>query len=53
MVINQMLDDFEGHSSTSKYAKLAKPSNDTTLRDIRELLVRGSIANNAGARKAP
>jgi hypothetical protein len=37
-VINRMLDDFQGHLTTSKYAKLAKCSNDTALRDIRELL---------------
>jgi Fic family protein len=43
-----MLDDFKGHLTTSKYAKLAKCSNDTALRDIRELLERGIIAKNAG-----
>ena len=48
MVINRMLDDFKGHLTTSKYAKLAKCSNDTALRDIRELLERGIIAKNAG-----
>jgi len=48
-----MLDDFEGHLTTSKYAKLAKCSNDIALRDIRELLVRGIIANNAGGGKTP
>jgi Fic family protein len=47
-VINQMLDDFKGHLTTSKYAKLAKCSNDTALRDIRELLERGIVAKNAG-----
>ena len=47
-VINRMLDDFKGHLTTSKYAKLAKCSNDTALRDIRELLARGIVAKNAG-----
>lgn len=47
-VINRMLDDFKGHLTTSKYAKLAKCSNDTALRDIRELLERGIVAKNAG-----
>jgi Fic family protein len=47
-VINQMLDNFKGHLTTSKYAKLAKCSNDTALRDIRELLERGIVAKNAG-----
>ncbi len=47
-IINQMLDDFKGHLTTSKYAKLAKCSNDTALRDIRELLKRGIVAKNVG-----
>ncbi len=47
-VINRMLDDFKGHLSTSKYAKLAKCSNDTALRDIRDLLERGIIVQNPG-----
>lgn len=47
-VINRMLDDFQGHLTTSKYAKLAKCSNDTALRDIRELLDRGIIVKNPG-----
>jgi Fic family protein len=50
-VINRMLDNFKGHLTTSKYAKLAKCSNDTALRDIRELLERGIIVKNtAGGR---
>jgi Fic family protein len=47
-VINQMFDNFKGHLTTSKYAKLARCSNDTALRDIRELLEQGIIAKNAG-----
>ena len=47
-VINRMLDDFEGPLSTSKYAKLAKCSTDTALRDVRELLERGILMKNAG-----
>ena len=43
-----MLDDFKGHLTTSKYAKLAKCSNDTALRDIRELLERGIVVKNPG-----
>ena len=46
LVINRLLDDFEGHLTTSKYAKLAKCSPDTALRDIRELLERSIIAQN-------
>ena len=47
-VLNRMLDDLEGHLSTSKYAKLAKCSNDTALRDICELLERDIIVKNPG-----
>jgi len=37
-VINRLLDGFDGKLSTSKYAKLAKCSTDTALRDIKLLL---------------
>lgn len=47
-VINRMLDKFSGHLTTSKYAKLAKCSSDTALRDIRDLLDRGIIVKNSG-----
>jgi len=46
MVINRMLNRFEGFLNTSKYAKLAKCSTDTALRDIRELLARGILIQN-------
>ena len=46
--INRMLDNFKGHLTTSKYAKLAKCSNDTALRDIRELVQRGVLIKNPG-----
>lgn len=37
-IINRMLEgDFKGFMNTSKYAKLAKCSNDTALRDINDL----------------
>jgi len=48
LVINRMLDGFKGFLSTSKYAKLAKCSTDTALRDIRELLQRGILVQNEG-----
>jgi len=51
-VINRMLeDDFEGYINTSKYAKLTKSSNDTALRDIKEMKERGIfIQNPSGGR---
>ncbi|HEY7087233.1 MAG TPA: Fic family protein [Tepidisphaeraceae bacterium] len=48
LIINRMLNDFQGFLSTSKYAKLAKCSADTALRDIRELLERGILVQNPG-----
>jgi Fic family protein len=49
LVINRMLNGFKGFLSTSKYAKLAKCSTDTALRDIRELLERGILVQNPGS----
>jgi Fic family protein len=46
LVINRLLSDFQGYLTTSKYAKLAKCSPDTSLRDIRELLNRGILLQN-------
>lgn len=50
-VINRLLDGFEGKLTSSKYAKLAKCSEDTALRDIRVLMERGVlIKSEAGGR---
>jgi len=48
LVINRLLNGFEGFLTTSKYAKLAKCSSDTALRDIQELLQRGILLQNSG-----
>ncbi len=48
-VINRMLEDgFTGFMNTSKYAKLAKCSNDSALRDIRDLVSREIFIQNEG-----
>lgn len=47
-IINRLLDGFEGTLTTSKYAKLAKCSEDTALRDIRGLLENGILIQNSG-----
>ena len=47
-VINRLLDGFEGKLSTSKYAKLAKCSGDTALRDIKILLDQGILIQDEG-----
>jgi Fic family protein len=43
MVLNRLMDGFEGKLTTSKYAKLAKCSQDTALRDILLLVERGIL----------
>ena len=48
VVINRLLDGFEGKLSSSKYAKLAKCSPDTALRDIKELQARDILIQEAG-----
>ena len=47
-IISRLLGDFQGHLNTSKYAKLAKCSTDTALRDIRSLLDKGILIQNPG-----
>lgn len=41
-------DSFVGHMDTSKYAKLAKCSTDTALRDIQDLMSREIFIQNLG-----
>ncbi len=49
LIVSRMLEyDFEGHMRTSKYAKLAKCSTDTALRDIQDLQARGIFIRNPG-----
>jgi Fic family protein len=48
LVMNRLLDGFEGGLTSSKYAKLAKCSPDTALRDIQDLVVRRVLARNTG-----
>jgi Fic family protein len=47
LVLNRLLDGFEGKLTTSKYAKLARCSHDTALRDIVPLVERGILVRNA------
>ncbi len=47
LVINRMMDNFKGYMTTSKYAKLAKCSADTALRDIQSLVKWGVLVQNA------
>lgn len=47
-VLNRVLDGFDGQLTTRKWAKLAKTSQDTALRDINQLLVLGVLIKNPG-----
>jgi Fic family protein len=47
-VLNRILDGFEGKLTSSKWAKLAKCSQDTALRDINELLKRNLLVKEPG-----
>src|SRR5260370_12887045 len=46
-VFNRLLDNFEGKLTTSNYAKLAKCSQDTALRDILHLVEQSILVRNA------
>jgi len=50
-IINRLLNGFEGKLTSSKWALLAKCSQDTALRDIGDLVARGVLAKDvAGGR---
>ena len=46
-VVNRLPDGFEGKLTSSKWAKLAKCSQDTAHRDIADLVKRGILAKDA------
>lgn len=47
-ILNRLLDGFDGNLTSSKYAKIAKSSQDTALRDIDDLLKRGILVKEPG-----
>ena len=51
VVLNRLLDGFEGKLTSSKYSKLANCSPDTALRDIQDLVSRGiMLQSSSGGR---
>lgn len=48
IILNRLLDGFEGKLTTSKWAKLGNCSQDTAYRDILDLLERGILQRDAG-----
>ncbi|NOX67488.1 MAG: Fic family protein [Chlorobi bacterium] len=50
-ILNKLLEGFTGNLTTSKWAKIAKCSQDTALRDIQDLIDKGIlIKSNSGGR---
>jgi len=47
-IIDLLMEDFEGVLNTTKWAKIAKCSQDTALRDIQDLIEKGILVKNAG-----
>jgi len=47
LVLNRLLDGFEGKLTTSKWAKLTKSSQDTATRDIQDLVKQGILKRSA------
>lgn len=47
LMLNRLLDGFEGKLKTSKWAKMAKCSPDTALRDIKDLIGKGILRQEA------
>ncbi len=51
LMLNKLLDGFEGKLTSSKWAQLAKASQDTASRDIQDLIERGILVkDSAGGR---
>src|SRR3990170_1801171 len=48
LMLNKLLDGFEGKLTSSKWAKIAKCSQDTALRDILDLVDHGILAKDPG-----
>jgi len=48
LLLNKLLDKFEGKLTTSKWAKIAKCSHDTALRDINDLIEKKVLAKEEG-----
>jgi Fic family protein len=46
-IVNQLLNGFEGKLTSSQWAKLAKCSQDTALRDIEDLVRKGVLTRDA------
>ena len=48
LLLNKMLDGFDGKLTSSKWARIAKCSQDTAIRDIQDLVAHGVLKKEAG-----
>jgi Fic family protein len=51
IIINKLLDGFEGKLNTTKYAKITKCSRDTALRDVTDLMEKKILIKEEGQGK--
>ena len=51
-MLNRLLDGFNGNLTTVKWAKIAKCSHDTALRDIQDLAKKGILTQNPGGSRS-
>lgn len=51
-MLNKLLDDFEGKLNNAKWAKMAKCSSDTALRDLQDLVAKGILAKEEAGRSS-
>ena len=51
LLINKLFDGFTGKLNSSKWAKIAKCSHDTALRDIKDLISKGILQKEAAGSK--
>lgn len=51
LMLNKLLDGFDGKLNTSKWAKIATCSHDTALRDINDLIQKGVMLKEHGGSK--
>jgi Fic family protein len=52
IMLNKLLDGFKGKLTTVKWAKITKCSHDTALRDIKDLMAKGILAQDGGGGKS-
>ena len=52
LMLNKLLDGFDGKLNTSKWAKITKKSPDTALRDIQVLLNKNILMKEVGGGKS-